>query len=82
MGSNIPKWRCILNYCYGFPEKNTQYLESQKNIDGFFPESIHNNKLHIFQNISKFSIHILRPLKYKNTSDLSDKIKDKRKGVK
>ena len=75
--SNITKWDCILNLCYDCTRINAPYLESSEQIDIFFPDSLHKIKLHIFQNISKFSIHVLRPFKYNNTCELCYKIQDK-----
>ena len=80
--SNIPKWDCILNYCSDFPRMNYPYLESSEQLDRFFPAFFHKIKFHIFENISKCSIHGLRPFKYNNTCELCDKIFDKyNKGI-
>ena len=73
------KWEFILNCCSDCPRMNDPYLESSEQLDRFFPSSLHKIKFHIFQNISKFLIHGLRPFKYKNTCDLCDNIKYKYK---
>ena len=78
-GSNIPKWDCILNCCSDFPSMNASYLEPSEQMHGFFPASFHKIEFHIFKNISKCSIHGLRPFKYKNTCELCDNILDKYK---
>ena len=59
---------------------NAPYLESSETLDRFFLVSLHKIIFHIFRNISKSSIHRLRPFKYKNTCELCDKIiyKDKK----
>ena len=77
-GSNITKWECILNGCSGCPKMNALNLESSEQIDHLFPTSLYKIKFHIFQNISKCSIHILRPFKYKNVCELCDNIIDKK----
>ena len=56
---------------------NAPYLELSEQRDRFFPSSFHKIKFHIFQNISKFSIHGLRPFKYNNTCDRCDNTEDK-----
>ena len=76
-GSKIPKWECILNCCYDFPRMNAPYLESSKQLDSLFPDSLHKIKFHIFQKISRFSIHVLIPFKYKNTCYLCDNMPNK-----
>ena len=58
---------------------NAPYLESSEQLDHFFPASLHKIKFCIFQNIYKFSIHILKPFKYNNTFELCDIIFDKDK---
>ena len=81
-GSNIPKWESILNCCSVCPRMNDPYSESSEQLDRLFPYSLHKIKFHIFQNISKISIHGLGPFKYKNTCDLYDNILDKdKKGI-
>ena len=61
---------------------NVPYLESSEQLDCFFPDSLHKIKFHIFQNTSQFSIHGLRPFKYKNMCELCDNILDKdKKGI-
>ena len=69
-GPNIPKWECILNFCFDFTRMNDPYLESPEQMDRFFPDSLHKIKFHIFQNISKYSIRGLKQFKYKKTCDL------------
>ena len=56
---------------------NTPFLESSEQLYRFFPASLHKIKFHIFQNISKCSIHGLRPFKHKNMCELCDTIPDK-----
>ena len=58
---------------------NSPYLESSKQLDRFFPASLHKIKLHIFQNVSKCLIHGLIIFKYKNTCELCNKKQDKDK---
>ena len=59
-----------------------QFLESSEQLDPFFPASLHKIKFHIFQNISKCSIHGLRPFIHKNMCELCDIIPDKdKKGI-
>ena len=53
---------------------NAPYFESSEQLDCFFPSSLHKIKFHIYQNISKCSIHGLISFKYNNTCDLCDKI--------
>ena len=77
MGSNIPKWNCILKCCSNFPSINAPYLELSEQLDRLFPASLHRIKLHIFQNTYKCSIHGLRTFKYKNTCESCDNILDK-----
>ena len=60
---------------------NAPYLESPEQLDCFFPASVHKIKFHIFQNIYKCLIHVLRHFKYKNTCELCDNILDKDKKV-
>ena len=73
---------CIFNCCSDFPRRNAPYLEPSEQIKDIFPASLHKCKHHIFQNLSKFSIHILRPFKYKNTYELCENIPDKyKKGI-
>ena len=62
IGSNIPKWDCILNFCYYCPMTNDPFLESSEQLNRFFPASLHKMMFHIFQNLSKCLIHGLRPL--------------------
>ena len=81
-GYNLSKWDCILNYCYDCPRTNAPYLKSPEQLHSLFPATLHKIKLHIFQNTSKFSIHGLRPFKYKNMCELCDNILDKdNKGI-
>ena len=68
-----------MNYFCDFPIINAPYLEPPEQFDSFFPASLHKIKFHIFKNISKCSIHGLRPFKYKNTRELCDNIQDKDK---
>ena len=77
--SKIPKWDCILNCCYYFPRTNDPYLKSSEQLDSFFSSSLHKIKFHIFQNISKCLIHVLRLFKYKNRCELYNNILDKYK---
>ena len=79
MGSKIPKWDCISNCCSDFPGMNAPYLESSEKLDCFFPDSLHQIKFRIFQNIYKFSIHIIILFNCKNTCELCDNILDKYK---
>ena len=58
-----------------------QFLESSEQLDPFFPASLHKIKFQIFQNISKCSIHGLRPFKHNNMCELCDIIPDKDKKV-
>ena len=60
---------------------NAPYLESSEQLDCLFPASLKKIIFHIFQNISKFSIHGLRKFKYNNTCELCDDILDKDKKV-
>ena len=53
------------------------YLESSYQLDRFFPASLNKIKFHIFQNISKRSIHSLRLFEYMNMCELYDNILDK-----
>ena len=80
MGSKIPKWDCILNFCSNCPIINYPYLQSSEQLDRLFPDYFHKTKFHIFRNISKFLIHLLIPFKYNNTCELCNNIqyKDKR----
>ena len=48
MGSNIPKWDCILNCCSDFSSMNALYLESSEQLCRFFPASFQKIKFHIF----------------------------------
>ena len=73
-GSNIPKRDCILNCFSDCPSLNAPNLESSEELECFFPDSLHKIKFHIFQNISKILIHVLRPFKDKNTCELCDNI--------
>ena len=57
------------------------YLESSEQLHRFFHASLHKIKFHIFQNISKCSLHGLIPFRYKNTCELCDEIQDTEKGV-
>ena len=75
--SNIPKWDHILNCCSVCLSMNAPYLESSEQLDRFFPGYLHIIKFHIFQNISKCSIHGLTPFKYNNTCEICDNILDK-----
>ena len=58
---------------------NAPFLESSEQLNSFFPASPHKIKFLIFQNISKCSIHGLRPFKHKNMCKLCDIIPDKDK---
>ena len=58
---------------------NAPYLESSEQLDRFFPDFLHKIKFYIFQNISKCSVHILRPFKYNNTCQLCKNILEKYK---
>ena len=58
---------------------NAPYLESSEQLDRLFPASLHKIKVHIFQNIPKYLIHILITFKYRNTSELCGNIEDKYK---
>ena len=78
-GSNIPKWDLILNCCSGCPRMNAPYLESSEQLDHLFPASVHKIKIHLFQNISKYLILRLRPVKCNNTHELCDNMRDKYK---
>ena len=78
-GSKIPKWDYIFNCCHDCPRMNDPFLESSEQIDHFFPASLHQNKFHIFQNISKCSIHGSIPFKYNDMCELCDNILDKDK---
>ena len=80
-GSNIPKLDCILNCCSRFPMMNAPFLESSEQPNSFLPESLQKIEFRIFQNISKCSLHGLRPFKHKNICDLCDIISDKDKKV-
>ena len=75
--SKIPKLEFILNCCSDYTRMNALYSESSEQLDCFFPKPLHQIKFHIFQNISKCSIHILRPFKYNNMCELCDNIPDK-----
>ena len=75
--SNIPKWDCILNFCYDCPRMNAPYLESLEKLHRFFPASLHKIIFHIFQNIFKCLIHGLIPFKFKNKCELCDNIQEK-----
>ena len=59
---------------------NAQFSELSEKLDCFFPDSLKKIKFHIFQNTSKYSIHVLITFKYKNICELCDDIleKDKR----
>ena len=56
---------------------NAPYLESSEQLHCLFPDSLHKIKFHIFQNIYKFLIQVLRPFKYNNTCELCADILDK-----
>ena len=58
---------------------NAPFLESSEQINIFFPDYLHKIKFHLFQNISKCLIHILRPFKHKNMCELYDIIPDQDK---
>ena len=58
---------------------NAPFLESSEKLDRFYPASFHKIKFHIFQNIPKYFIHILRPFKYNDMCELCDTIMDKDK---
>ena len=58
---------------------NDPYLEPSGQLDRFFPATLHKIKFRIFQNISKFPIHGLRPFKHNNMCKLCDIIPDKEK---
>ena len=58
---------------------NAPFLESSEQLNGLFPASFHKIMFHIFQNISKCSIHGLRQFKHKNICELCDIIPDKDK---
>ena len=58
---------------------NAPYLESSEQLRHLFPTSLNKIKFHVFQNISKCSIHGLRPFKYKNMCELCDNILGKYK---
>ena len=66
-----------MSCCSDCPMTNAPYLESSEQLDSFFLDFFHKIKSHIFQNISKCTIHILRHFKYKNTCELCDNIQDK-----
>ena len=68
-----------MNHCYDCPGMNAPDLESSEQLDHVFSASLIRIKFHIFQNISKYLIHGLRPFKYKNTCGLCDTIQDKKK---
>ena len=68
---------CILNFYLVCTKTNATYLESSEQFDHLFLVSLHKIKFHIFQNMSKFSMHVLRPFKYKYTCGLCDNIIDK-----
>ena len=59
---------------------NYAYLESSKQPDRFFPDSLYKIKSHIFKNISKYSKNGLISFRYNNTCELCGNIlgKDKR----
>ena len=81
-GSKIPKWGCILNYFSDCPGMNAPNLKSSEQIGRLFSASLNKTIFHIFQNISKYLIRVLRPFKYNNTCDLCAKIQKKRKEIK
>ena len=58
---------------------NATYLECSEQLDSFFSNFLNKIKLYILQNISRCSIHGLRPFKYKNTCELCDNTQDKDK---
>ena len=58
---------------------NAPYLESSEQLNCFFPDSLQKIKFHIFQNITEFLIHVLRPFKFKNAYEMCDNIFDKDK---
>ena len=60
---------------------NVPDVESSEKLDSSSPAFLHKIKFHMFQNISKCSIHILRIFKYENTCELCDNILDKEKKV-
>ena len=68
-----------MNCCSDCPRTNATYLESLEQLDCLFTASLHKTKFHIFQNISKLTIHGLRKVQYKNTCELCDNILDKYK---
>ena len=68
-----------MNFCYDCPRMDDPYLESSEQLDFLFPASLHKIKFYIFRNISTFSIHGLRPFKYKNKCEFCDNILDKDK---
>ena len=78
-GSKIPKRDCILNCCSDFPMMNAPFLESSEQLNCFFPASLRKIKFHIFQNISKFLIHILIPFKHNNMCELCDIVPERDK---
>ena len=77
--SKIPKWDRILNCCSDYPIINAPFLESSEQLNRFLPASFHKIKSHIFQKISKFSIHRFRPLRNKIMCEFCDIIPDKYK---
>ena len=58
---------------------NAPNLELSKQLDRLFLGSLHKIKFHIFQDISKYTIHVLRPFKYNNISELCYRTQDKDK---
>ena len=58
---------------------NVPFLESSEQIDRLFTAYLHKIKFHIFKNISKCTIHGLRPFKHNNMCELCDTINEKYK---
>ena len=61
----------MLNSFAEYPKVKAPYLESSKHMDHFLVPFI---KFCIFQNISRCSINLLRPFKYKNICKLFETV--------
>ena len=66
-----------MNCYYEYSGMNAPYLESSEQLNRLFAGSLNQINFHIFKNISKYSIHILRPFKYKNMCKLCDITEEK-----
>ena len=47
IGSKIPRWDCILNFCSDCTMMNAPFLEPPEQLDHLFPASLYKIKFHI-----------------------------------